>query len=245
MNEYIKRLRECLRDGSNDPQSPEHWRVWLGKILSDMEKAKPTEEAGLVEAKAELLDIAGELAEVVEMHDPNNIVLDKYNQWHEKRYADYRAPLARPTEDGLKELHEKKMVAYRSAGGKPVTSSEYKKFIEASDRYNEAERKDPFAGYMLGLIAYKKKQHGCYVLLGEVLKEYLNSRHPTPEPTDKGEDGLLNEDSIRGAIANILDMNDDVAQHMDITIKGEPTVLVSYLKDLISRHSAPPAKEGI
>jgi hypothetical protein len=54
-----------------------------------------------------------------------------------------------------------------------------------------------------------------------------------------GDEGVLNEDSVRGAIANILDMNDDVAQHMDITIKGEPTVLVSYLKDLISRHPTP------
>jgi len=63
--------------------------------------------------------------------------------------------------------------------------------------------------------------------------------------SSKGDEGLLNEDSVRGAIANILDMNDDVAQHMDITIKGEPTVLVSYLKDLISRYRPAPDRPEI
>lgn len=65
-----------------------------------------------------------------------------------------------------------------------------------------------------------------------VLKKHIRERYrPAPSSEDEG---------LREELEDILDLGDDVAKHMDITIKGEPTVLVSYIKEILSRH--PPAK---
>ena len=53
----IEELRECLRDGSNDPTSPEHWRTWLDKILSRAEqeaKEEPLDKISTPDLIAEL-----------------------------------------------------------------------------------------------------------------------------------------------------------------------------------------------
>ena len=42
--------------------------------------------------------------------------------------------------------------------------------------------------------------------------------------------------TLREELEEILDMGDDVAKEMDITIKGEPTVKVDYIKAVLSRH---------
>ena len=42
--------------------------------------------------------------------------------------------------------------------------------------------------------------------------------------------------TLREELEEILDMGDDVAKEMDITIKGEPTVKVDYIKAILSRH---------
>ena len=43
--------------------------------------------------------------------------------------------------------------------------------------------------------------------------------------------------TLREELEEILDMGDDVAKEMDITIKGEPTVKVDYIKAVLSRHT--------
>lgn len=42
--------------------------------------------------------------------------------------------------------------------------------------------------------------------------------------------------TLREELEEILDMGDDVAKEMDITITGEPTVKVDYIKTILSRH---------
>lgn len=84
----------------------------------------------------------------------------------------------------LRELHREKLKAYYKSEGKPIDSIEFKQFFKASSIYDEAVRKDPFMAYMLDLIAYKKKHNGCYVILGEVLGEYLHSRYRPASQTD-------------------------------------------------------------
>lgn len=60
--------------------------------------------------------------------------------------------------------------------------------------------------------------------------------HAVKFAAEEKDERAKNKGGLISDLEEILDMGDDVAKHMDITIKGEPTVLISYIKKILIKH---------
>lgn len=84
------------------------WAVNMsGKTFSEEKPTPSSDEQGLRESKYELLDIASDMAASLELHNPNDPVLERYEAWNKDKYLSFRHPAA-PSQEPLEELANRK-----------------------------------------------------------------------------------------------------------------------------------------